>query len=139
MPCLTGQFNPSVGILLQVGVLLPGAIPLVAAGGVPMTPFAALVDTGASDTCIAPSIAQTLSLTPIGMRPMTSAHHTAPVNVYQVDIVILFGNQGFVLSNHQVVEFAAPPSSPFQVLIGRDIICRGTLSLSFDGHFAFSL
>ena len=73
------------------------------------------------------------------MRPMTSAHHTAAVNVYQVDLLILFGNQGFVLSNHQVVEFAAPPNSPFQVLIGRDIICRGTLSLSFDGHFAFSL
>jgi len=70
---------------------------------------------------------------------MTSAHLTTAANVYQVDLLILFGNQGFVLSNHQVVEFAAPPNSPFQVLIGRDIICRGTLSLSFDGHFAFSL
>ena len=124
MPCLCGQFNPAVGILLQVGVLLPGATPAVAAGGAPLTPFAALLDTGASDTCISPAIATALHLTPIGMRPMTSAHHTAPVNIYQVDVVILFGNQGFVLSNHPVVEFAAPPNSPFQVLIGRDIICR---------------
>lgn len=73
------------------------------------------------------------------MRPMISAHQTAPVNVYQVDLVILFGNQGYVLPSCQVAEFAAPPNSPFQVLGGRDIICRGTLVLSFDGHFTFSL
>jgi hypothetical protein len=70
---------------------------------------------------------------------MTSAHQTAPVNIYQVDLAILFGNQGFVLSNWQVVEFAAPASSPFSVLVGRDVICRGNLALSFDGHFSFSL
>lgn len=140
MPCLSGQFNPAIGLLISVGVLPPGsAVTIAAAGTSPLTPFAGLVDTGASDTCIAPSIVQALGVQPIGMRPMTSAHQTAPVNVYQVDLVILFGNQGFVLSNSQVLEFAAPPNSPFQILVGRDIICRGTLAMSFDGHFTFSL
>jgi len=38
-----------------------------------------------------------------------------------------------------LMEFAAPTASPYQVLLGRDIICRGALSVSFDGHFTFSL
>jgi hypothetical protein len=46
---------------------------------------------------------------------------------------------GICSFNHPVVELAAPPNSPFQVLIGGDIICRGTLSVSFDGHFTFSI
>jgi hypothetical protein len=139
MPCLSGQFNPAVGVLISVGVLPPGMAVVAARGSGPLTPFIGLVDSGASDTCIAPSIVQTLSLQPIGMRPLTSAHQTAPVNVYQIDLVLLFGNQSFVLANSPVLEFAAPPNSPFQVLVGRDIICRGVLTLSFDGHFTFSL
>jgi len=34
---------------------------------------------------------------------------------------------------------AAAGGSPFQILVGRDIIGRGVLTLSFDGHFTFSL
>jgi len=138
MPCLSGQFNPAIGVLISVGVLLPGSASAVSATG-PLTPYVGLVDSGASDTCISPSIVRGLGLQAVGMRPMASAHQTAPVYVYQVDLVILFGNQGFVLSNTQVLEFAAPPNSPFQVLVGRDVICRGILVLSFDGHFTFSL
>jgi hypothetical protein len=138
MPCLSGQFNPSVGVLINVGVLLPGSAGAASTAGL-FTSYIGLVDSGASHTCVGPSIAQALGLQPIGMRPMTSAHQTAPVNVYQVDLAILFGNQRFVVPNSQVLEFAAPPNSPFQVLIDRDIICRGVLVLSFDGHFTFSL
>jgi hypothetical protein len=139
MPCLSGQFNPAIGVLINAGVLLPGSAPTASAGGSTLTPYVGLMDSGASATCISPAIVQALNLRPIGMRPMSSAHHTAPVNVYQVDLVILFGSQGYVVSGLQVVEFSAPQNSPFQVLIGRDIICRGTFAMGFDGHFTFAL
>jgi hypothetical protein len=73
------------------------------------------------------------------MRSMTSATHSIPVNVYLADLVVPFGTLAFGLPGQQVMEFAAPTASPYQVLIGRDIICRGALSISFDGHFTFSL
>jgi hypothetical protein len=31
------------------------------------------------------------------------------------------------------------PSSPFEILLGRDLLCRGAFTLSFDGHFTLSL
>jgi hypothetical protein len=37
------------------------------------------------------------------------------------------------------MEFAGDPSRSFQMLLGRDILCRGTFTMSFDGHFTFSL
>jgi hypothetical protein len=77
MPCLSGQFDPTVGVLLQIGILPPGTTPAVAAGGATLTQFPALLDTGASDTCIAPVIARALALPPIGMLSMSSDGHFA--------------------------------------------------------------
>ncbi|MBI2404514.1 MAG: aspartyl protease family protein [Gemmatimonadetes bacterium] len=104
-----------------------------------VTTFPALLDTGASRTCIAPTVAQALGLLPVGMRPMVSATHAVPVNVYVVDLVMPFGNAGYVLGATQVMEFGLHGAGPFQVLVGRDIICQGTLHMSFDGHFTFCL
>ena len=139
MPCLSGRFNANTGPLINVGVLQPGV--LAPASGTPaqITTFPALIDTGASATCISPNVAQTVGLQPIGMRPMTSATHSVPVNVYLVDLLLPFGTAGFVVSGMQVIEFAPAGGSPFQILVGRDILCRGTFTLSFDGHFTFSL
>jgi hypothetical protein len=75
----------------------------------------------------------------MGMRSMTSATHSVPVNVYLVDLLLPFGNAGFLVQGTQVMEFAPPGGSPFQILLGRDILCKGTFTLSFDGHFTFSL
>src|SRR6266849_2384295 len=49
MPCLSGQFNPAIGILINIGVLLPGTSSVLAAnpGSRPLTPFIGLIDTGA--------------------------------------------------------------------------------------------
>lgn len=73
------------------------------------------------------------------MRPIVPATHSLPVNVYLVDLFLPFGAAGFIIQGTQVLEFAPEGSAPFQMLLGRDIICRGTLTLSFDGHFTFSL
>ena len=75
----------------------------------------------------------------MGMRPMTSATHSVPVNVYLVDLLLPFASAGYLVQGTQVMEFAPAGGSPFQILLGRDILCRGTFTLSFDGHFTFSL
>lgn len=138
MPCLSGRYDHSIGPLINVGILPPGTL---TPSGVTTSAslFPALLDTGASGTCISLSIASTLGLTAIGMRPMTSATHAVPMNVYLVDLAISFGAASLGLTGIQVMEFTPPGGSPFQVLIGRDIICRGVLTVSFDGHFSFCL
>jgi hypothetical protein len=37
------------------------------------------------------------------------------------------------------VEFMPQPGSGFDMLLGRDILCRGVFSMSFDGHAIFSI
>jgi len=138
MPCLSGKYDPAVGLVINVSVFPCGAID----GATPvslLTTFPALIDTGASATCISLSVAGALALPPVGMRPLISATHAIPVNAYLVDIVLPFGSVGYIVRDTQVVEFSPPQGSPFQILVGRDIICKGALTLSFDGHFTLSL
>ncbi len=100
--------------------------------------FAGLIDTGASMTCISPVVAKQIGLTPSGKRPMASATQSVLVNEYIVDFVLPFGPSGYIIQGMQVMEFAQF-GGPFQLLIGRDIICQGVLTLSFDGHLTFSV
>jgi len=139
MPCLSGSFSASTGPLINVGVLHPGVLTPSPSPTAQVTTFPALIDTGASATCISPNVAQTVGLQPIGMRSMTSATHSVPVNVYLTDLLLPFGLAGYLVSGTQVMEFVPTGGSPFQILLGRDILCRGTFTLSFDGHFTFSL
>jgi hypothetical protein len=137
MPCLSGRFDLSIGPLINIGVIPAGVLTPSFSGQI--TTFPALIDTGASVTCISQSVVQAVGLQPIGLRPMGSATHSVPANVYLVDLFLPFGAAGFVIQGTQVMEFVPEGSAPFQMLLGRDIICRGTLSLSFDGHFTFSI
>lgn len=73
------------------------------------------------------------------MRPVVSATQTVAMPLYLVDLILPFGTAGLLLPGAQVLEFSPGGGSPFQLLVGRDIICRGVLTLSFDGHFTFSL
>ena len=140
MPCLSGKYDPDVGVLIQVGVVSAGSLK-VAPGQqqLNITQAQALLDTGASGTCISPSVAQAVGLQPVGKRNMSSATHTVPMNLFLVDFLVPFGNHAHAVRSMQVMEFAIDSGSPYQILLGRDIICRGSLSMSFDGHYTFSL
>ncbi len=137
MPCLNGQSQPGIGPLISIGVSGPGKI--IPSTNLSATFFNALVDTGASVTCICPAIAKSLNLHPIGKRPMVSALTAAPSNVYLVDLLLNFGNSAFIISTIQVMEFNVQQGAPFQMLMGRDIIGRGILTLSSDNHFSFCI
>jgi len=139
MPCLSNKYDPAIGAVINIGVLFPGSI----APGLPapsqISAFPALIDTGASSTCISNVVAQIVGLHPMGMRPMSSATESKPVNVYLIDLILPFGASGLIMPGAQVMEFTPVPGSPYQILLGRDVICKGVLTMSFDGQITFSV
>lgn len=52
--------------------------------------------------------------------------------------MLMVGNQALHIQNLEVPEFSPGPSA-YQVLIGRDIICQGVLTVDFSGRFTFSV
>ncbi len=70
---------------------------------------------------------------------MISATHTIPMFTYLVDFFIPFDNVYYRMNSVQVMEFNLGVDSQFQILFGRDILCKGIFTLCFDGHFSFSI
>ena len=147
MPCISGSFDANVGVLLQVGVLTGGSLAEARqhaqSTGSSETQFTgaganALVDTGASMTCISPQLAKQLSLSPRGKVDVRGATGARPVNAYHVDLFLGLGAQSFVIENLDVCGFESG-LGPFQVLAGRDVLCRGVFTMDFSGHFTFSI
>ncbi len=141
MPSLTGK-SEAAGPIIQIGVLKPGDLAaLRAKGGGAIRLFAALIDTGASHTCVSPLIAREIEgLELLGKHPMTSATETIEVNTYLADLLLPFvGGSGYGLHGHRVLEFAARDTDNVQMLLGRDILCQGIFTLSPDGHFSFAI
>ncbi|MXY90256.1 MAG: hypothetical protein F4Y89_06915 [Gammaproteobacteria bacterium] len=141
MPAISGQFDWRNGLIWQVGFV---------AGDVEPTNnlsfYPALVDTGASMTCISRAVADDLGLSPIGKIPMQTAGGKKAANIYNVQLAFIIASRvesdgsqsGEVqVTPISVVEFD-PGDNPFQALIGREFLSRGVLNLSFDGHYSFS-
>ena len=146
MPCITIQFNPAIGPLINLGIAQPGAVKTAAAEGKPpaFEGCQALVDTGASVTCISREIAQKLELPPAGKMLMASASETREMNSYLVDIALPFGDPSagvtsIVKSNMTVMEFE-PNSQHYQALLGRDILDQALFSMTgYDNRFTICM
>jgi hypothetical protein len=77
---------------------------------------------------------------------MISASHVVPVNQYIFDVAFPLGIRqqpdGLMTGNFTIfnritgLEFAAAGTS-YEVLLGMDILRRGSLKFDFDGHFSF--
>jgi Aspartyl protease len=93
MPSLAIQYNPSVGPLVQVAIWLPNYIPpsqQTPHSPVHLNMYNALVDTGASFTCISRKVIQDLNLTPIGKQQVGHAQGSSATNSYQFQVVLPF-------------------------------------------------
>ena len=150
MPCLSVSFVPAVGPLLQLAILPPGFEPPAPSNpvGQPGSPvslkrYMALLDMGASCTCISAKVISDCSLTPVGKQPVGGVHGHQPTNLYQFRVGVVFSQaplpSGIVSASIVAfpvtgAEFVPPTPGIFDVLLGRDVICRGSLALSFDGH-----
>ena len=119
-----------------------------AAKGVPtLHMFQALIDTGASSTCISSDVVSRVGLVPTGKTMMSGVTGQKPVDQYSFSLGFLLSPTAhpdgslsgpIIVRSVQGLEFNKGVAS-FDVLLGRDIICSGALSLSFDGHFLLSL
>lgn len=144
MPCISSQFDPNIGPIINVGISVPGA--LHAGAGEPrISAFPLLIDTGASITCISPRIAQVAQLVPRGKQPVTVPSGTDSLNTYLVDLALPFGvpsgqlAPAYLANNILVMEFLGD-TTHYQGLLGRDIICKGHLTVTgYDNRFTFCL
>lgn len=147
MSVFTGRFDWTQGLIWQVGFLDAVQDP-TPDSQLHVCPV--LVDTGASRTCIARSVVDALSLQPIGKTEMQTASGIVSVNAYDVHVAFILGveqnpdgsqsGQAQLTpqtANTQALEFDAG-QSPYQGLIGRDILRHGVLNISIDGHYSFS-
>ena len=145
MPCLSGEYKPETGVLFRVGIFLPGAARATSGSAnaentdaVHVSGELALVDTGASKTSISTKLATDLGLQAIGRKRVQGVTGEKEVNRHTVDFVLGFGAQSIVIGNLEVYEID-PVNAPFDVLVGRDILCRGVFTMDFSGRFTFSI
>ncbi len=150
MPCISGNYNPAVGPIIQVAIL-EAAVALEPAKRPPekqrLSLFNALIDTGATSTCISEKVVETVGLIPSGKTMMVGSTGESPVDQFTFGVGFILspvqqstgetsmnlsvrGVQGCLFQNGSLV---------FDVLLGRDIICEGSFTLSFDGHFILSI
>jgi hypothetical protein len=151
MPSLSINFNPAVGPLLQLTVFPPGYKPPGAGQSSPSSPvnivqYMALIDTGASHTSISKKVITALNLNPSGKQPVSGLHGPQPTKLYQFQIGLIFPQSqaatGAISAQLSLTPVIGPefiPPGGFDVLLGRDVICRGHFSMSFDGHATLSL
>ncbi len=89
-------------------------------------------------TCISSQLASHLGLQPTGKRPVVGVTGTAEANQYNVDLLLQFGAHNLIMPHHEVTAFESI-SPHYDLLIGRDILCSGVLTVDFSGHFTFSI
>ena len=133
MPHFALQNSPQGPLLLAyIGVSQARSAALTAAGqAIPgAVPIQALVDTGASCTCIDPSVLQSLALTPTGIVTVNTPSTGAQPHIAQqfdVNIMIPGGlptHIPLVVPNVPVVAAHLAAQQGFQALIGRDILAQ---------------
>jgi hypothetical protein len=145
MPVLTTALTPEGPVLtLVIGVSKPRADALLAAG-LPVPPpvqIRALIDTGASSTCVEAGALQSLSLVPSGAISMTTPS-TGPnpviCNQYDVGVFVVHPVITLGLDTMPIIECQALGGG-IQALLGRDFL--GLCLFVYDGQaqrFSFGI
>jgi hypothetical protein len=138
LPHFTLQILPEGPILAAfVGVSQPRGMALKAAGQTVPTPvqIRGLVDTGASCTCVDPSVLTQLNLTPTGKTQMiTPSTGPTPHEADQYDIALIIPctTGPLIVPTVAVVESDLAAQQGFHALIGRDILRRCMLTYNGD-------
>jgi hypothetical protein len=144
LPYFTLQFSQGAPIVTAfVGVSLARRNALTASHQPVPQPqqIIALIDTGASGTCVDPSVLQALGLSPTGIVPVcTPTTGTAPQNMPQFDILLLIPGASashvpLVVPTLAVLGSALHVAQGIHALIGRDVLSR--CLMTYDGTSGF--
>ena len=145
MPSISGIFDTRAKqIIIQCGVACSGTVKNWqlkqedASLHASFMMYNALIDTGATGTCISSKIVNDLNLIHHSMIATAKANGIIDTNIYDVDLTLHFGQQVIPVEKLRVTAVNLQTSN-FDILIGMDIILRGHLSLSHDHHFTFSI
>lgn len=133
MPSVNAQIGPQgpmIDVLLSVSnarraALASANLPIPA----PMS-ARALIDTGASCTCVDPSVIAHLALTPTGVVPMlTPSTGQTPVMCSQFDLQVglLHAALTLTIDSVAVTESKLQHAQGFEMLLGRDILSKCVL------------
>lgn len=99
----------------------------------------ALFDTGATATCVSSFLAREMNLNHDGLSQTTTAGGVIQSKLYMIDLILNFVDHYVPIESLRVCEITLSRDSPFQVLLGMDVILKGHLSISRDGHVLFAL
>jgi hypothetical protein len=111
-----------------VGVSEPRKQALIAASQAVPNPIQlrALLDTGASHTCVVRGTIAPLGLSPTGQGQMsTPSTGSAPAacDVYDVSLIIIHPALSKLISAMPIIE-CGPLAGPYEVLLGRDLLAH---------------
>ena len=148
MPHFTLQLMPDGPMVNAVVLVSMARQTALTAAGVPIpnhVQIRALVDTGASATCIDPSVLQSLGLTPTGSTMVnTPTTGSTPVQIDQYDVSILVpgataAHTPLIFNNIPVICTELLAAQGFHALIGRDILSQCLLTYNGDlGQFTLA-
>lgn len=135
MPCISG-FWADEGLIIEIGVMPHGEAPKS-----PLKLFRGLIDTGASRTCISQRLVSMYNFAPTGDATMAHAWGTNKASTYLFNVYVptAVTESGSEVTS-EITRFTLEglsfkASGDFDLLIGRDFIGRGQLTMNFDGHF----
>lgn len=108
--------------------------------------FNGLLDTGASRTCMSVREVSNVSLVLTGKIQILRVTGTKLINEYRFGIGFLIAKApqptAEITSQWEMMpihgSFFDGSGSGFDVLIGRDFLCQGIITMSFDDHVTFS-
>ena len=144
MPCLTNIVHNSAAIIDVV--IMPYQIQKSKTDPnkekftpMPGKQYKALIDTGADITCITNRVVSQLKMKRTGNRRYNAASGSALQKTYSFFVNIPIGNTptpvNFVEEGGEV-QFG---TSSIDVLLGMDVIMKGSLKIDPDGHFSFCI
>ena len=97
----------------------------------------ALVDTGATHSCIAESVAEQIDLLPEEEREVAGVHGVQKTMLYSVSLIL--PEIGFLQEAMPVFRITTQPKGNYHALLGMDVLSKGNLHLDFSGNFVFCI
>ena len=144
MPCVKAAFSTETNqLLLPVNFFDPKTSKVsredgkITVSGGKLFQCLALVDTGATRTCITQKIADFLDMLPEGEREVFGVHGSQKTMVYSVSLVV--PQIVFLQEAMPVFRIHTQPENGYDALLGMDVLSKGNFQLDFSGNFVFCI